>query len=211
VNNEFRVAGASSGRDPWFDLRVGDHPWLGLLGVEGAQVGAPALRAALISFLAGFTPLPNPVAAGAATFTPEQRAGAAVFRDRCEGCHQARLCSDDPATRVPFADWERLILSDTNPLVWGTPEYHKTGVVPYVHERGARVPALRRVSAKFPYFTNGSASSLAAVISAARFAPEGSVGGGGFAHGAPPGDPVSGGGQLDPGLAASLAAFLGLL
>jgi len=169
VNNEFRVAGASSGRDPWFDLRVADHPWLRAIGVTGDRLAAPALRAALIAFLAGFTPLPNPEAARAATFTARQRAGAVVFRDRCEGCHQARLLSDDPSTRVPFADWERLILDDSNPLLWGMAEYRKTGVVPYVHEQGARVPSLRRVSAKYPYFTNGSAKSLDEVIARARF------------------------------------------
>jgi hypothetical protein len=170
-----------------------------------------------MSFLASFTPLPNPVAATASAFTAQQRDGAAVFRDRCEGCHQARLCSDDPATRVSFADWERLILGDTNPLVWGTPEYQKTGVVPYVHERGARVPALRRVSAKFPYFTNGSARSLDDVIAGARFAPIGAGSGAsagftaGFAHSVPPGEATPPGGELDRGQATALAAFLGLL
>ena len=201
VNNEFRVAGANSGRDPWFDLSVGDHPWLRALGVAGQSVPAPALRAALIAFLAGFTPLPNPVAAAAAAFTPQQRAGAAVFRDRCEGCHQARLVSDEQSTRVPFAEWERLILSDGNPLLWGMAEYRKTGVVPYVHEQGARVPSLRRVSAKYPYFTNGSAKSLDEVVARARVSERG------FAH-----DGVEVAGEaLAGGAAAAVVSFLGLL
>ncbi|HET6145932.1 MAG TPA: hypothetical protein VFH68_00245 [Polyangia bacterium] len=201
VNNEFRVAGANSGHDPWFDLQVADHPWLAALGVAGERVPAPALRAALITFLAGFTPLPNPDAARAATFTPRQRAGAALFRDRCEGCHQARLISDDPSTRIPFGEWEPLILSDANPLVWGMPEYRKTGVVPYVHEQGARVPSLRRISTKYPYFTNGSARSLEELIARARFPERG------FAHGGA----ETGGEALNTQDAGEIAAFLDLL
>jgi hypothetical protein len=202
VNNEFRVAGANSGRDPWFDLRVSDHPWLRDLGIGGDQLTALELRSGLISFLAGFSPLPNPGAAATSFFNDQQRAGAAVFRDRCEGCHEARLVSDDAATRVPFAQWERLILSDGNPLVWGTPAYRKTGVIPYVHDQGARIPSLRRLSAKYPYFTNGSASSVAQVIARVRGV------GAGFVHDAPDGEP---GEPMEARAAAQLAAFLALL
>jgi len=46
-------------------------------------------------------------------------------------------------------------------------------VVPYVHERGARVPSLRRVYKRFPLFTSGAAPDLPAVLSAARVAGEG--------------------------------------
>ena len=44
--------------------------------------------------------------------------------------------------------------------MWGKDVYAQTGVLPYVHEKGARVPSLRRLYKKHPYFTNGSASSL---------------------------------------------------
>ena len=137
-----------------------------------------------------------------AGFSDAQRAGARLFRDRCEGCHQARLVSDDETTRVPFEQWERLILDDANPLVWGTRAYEKTGIVPYVHEQGARVPSLRRLSAKFPYFTNGSARDLTELVSRARFSP------GAFTHG---GEPGAGAVGLDATAAAQVAAFLQLL
>jgi hypothetical protein len=48
-------------------------------------------------------------------------------------------------------------------------EYRKTGVEPYVHESGARVPSLRRLYKKQPYFTDGSARTLGDVLDRARF------------------------------------------
>ena len=58
---------------------------------------------------------------------------------------------------------------DGAPIVWGSAGYQKTGVLPYVHEDGARTPSLRRLYKKYPYFTNGSARSLADVLDAFRF------------------------------------------
>ena len=208
VNNEFRVAGANSGRDPWFDLRVADFPWLRTLGVSDPELTAPALRRALIGFLAGTPHFPNPQTLSAVGYDPQQRAGARVFRDRCEGCHQARLVADEPGSRVTFDQWERSIFSESDPLVWGTADYQRTGVVPYVHERGARVPSLRRVSAKFPYFTNGTARSLDQVIARARFVTDG----GRFSHDQDPANLDQDAGRgLDAAAAAALAAFLQLL
>jgi cytochrome c peroxidase len=92
-----------------------------------------------------------------------------VFRDRCASCHAPVLVSDDPASAVPFERWEGLVLTPEGPLVWGRVGYEKTGVVPYVHEQGARVPSLRRLYKKSPYFTNGSAKTLRDVLERARF------------------------------------------
>jgi hypothetical protein len=214
VNNEFRVAGANSGRDPWFDLRVADFPWLRTLEVADQDLSAAALRRALMSFLAQMPHFPNPQALSAIGYDPGQRAGALVFRDRCESCHQARLATDDPGSRVPFPQWERSIFSEADPILWASPDYRQTGVVPYVHERGARVPSLRRLSAKFPYFTNGTARSLEQVIARARFAPDGSSDH--FSHDHDHDhdhDDLNrnGGDALDPASAAALAAFLQLL
>ena len=201
VNNEFRVAGANSGRDPWFAVRVDDFPWLRTLGVTGVALPALSLRRALISFLGGLSHMPNPLTLSATGYDARQRAGAAVFRQRCEGCHEARLVSDEPASRIPFDGWERAIFSEADPLVWGSSEYRQTGVVPYVHERGARVPSLRRVSAKFPYFTNGSARTLDQVIARVRF------GAAAFSHDGA----LESGAGLDAADSAALAAFLDLL
>jgi len=176
--NEFRVAGARSDHDPWFDLRARDSPWLGHLGVGDDWLSAPRLREAFVSFLDAFNHRPNPATVDRApVFSDGERAGAALFRDRCESCHEARLSADDPASRQPFATWQAAILGDgkggggggTGPIVWGSDVYKKTGVVPYVHEDGARVPSLRRLYKKHPYFTNGSAAELGDVLARARF------------------------------------------
>jgi cytochrome c peroxidase len=126
------------------------------------------LREAFMTFLMDFTHRSNPAAIDHARFTELERAGAQVFRDRCAACHAARLVADDPGSVVAFERWESLVLSPAGPIVWSNATYAKTGVVPYVHADGARVPALRRLYKKWPYFTSGSARSLADMLD--RFA-----------------------------------------
>ena len=92
------------------------------------------------------------------------------------------------------------MLDSGGPLVWGSDAYEKTGIVPYVHERGARVPSLRRVYKKKPYFTNGSAPDLTDVLRRARFDD-----GGGFSH------EGGAGTSLDEATVRALAAFIDLL
>jgi hypothetical protein len=59
------------------------------------------------------------------------------------------------------------------PIVWANDAYVQSGVLPYVHEKGARVPSLRRLYKKHPYFTSGSAVTLEDVLVRARFLPSG--------------------------------------
>src|SRR5262249_5054646 len=134
-----------------------------------------SLRKALMLFLMEFTHRPNPAVLGRSQWSPEEREGALVFSRRCESCHSARLASDIPSSRVPFEEWEALVFSREGAIVWGRIGYEKTGVVPYVHEQGARVPSLRRLFKKRPYLTNGSAKELKDVLDGVRFgAAEGS-------------------------------------
>jgi hypothetical protein len=205
ADNEFRVAGANSGHDPWFSVDVGAVPWLGGLGFggRGAMIGPEELRRALMAFLMDFTHRPNPAVVGRTAWSAVEREGAEVFRDRCEGCHAARLVSDVEGSRVPFEGWEGMVMAKEGALVWGRAGYEKTGVVPYVNELGARVPSLRRLYKKRPYFTNGAAKDLRAVLDRARF------GAGVFFHDeAPEGAEVAG---LDERSKEGLLAFLDLL
>jgi hypothetical protein len=201
VNNEFRVAGAKSGHDPWFSLSPADVPWAKDFFAPSEALGPEALRRALMTFLMDFTHRSNPAVAGRASWTAREREGAVLFRDKCESCHEARLVADQAPTRVPFERWEGLVMSPEGPLVWAHAEYEKTGILPYVNEKGARVVSLRRLYKKHPYFTNGSAHDLHDVLDRVRFA------GNLFFHdGAPQGATA-----LNEEEQAALAAFLDLL
>jgi hypothetical protein len=168
VNNEFRVASANSGHDSWFSLTRADFPWIRDLGVEDAVVPPERLRAALMTFFMAFGHRPNPSVAGRTSWTDAERSGAVVFQHKCEGCHEARLVTDEAKTRQPFDAWEPLIFSRADPMVWAHADYARTGVTPYVNEQGARVVSLRRLYKKYPYFTNGSAKSVSDVLDRVR-------------------------------------------
>jgi cytochrome c peroxidase len=168
-HHEFRVAGLGNGTDPWFTLRASDFPWLQALGVTDAELGPESLRRALIAFLMGFSHTMNPAVSGRHGFTPAEQRGAELFRDQCTRCHAARLQSDLAESVVPFANWPQAIFSQEGPIVWASADYQKTGVTPYVHELGARVPSLRRLYAKWPRFTNGSADTIRDVLALVRY------------------------------------------
>ncbi|HEX2875244.1 MAG TPA: hypothetical protein VHP33_28530 [Polyangiaceae bacterium] len=199
-HNEFRVAGAGSGTDPWFVLATSRFPWLHQLGVHRAELAPLELRMALLRFLYAFSPAPNPSSQSRQHFSKLEAEGARAFRERCVSCHAARLLSDDPASE-PFGEWEASIFSRNAPLVWAKAEYAKTGVVPYVHEQGTRIPSLRRLASKPRYFTNGSASSLDDVLARFRDGPAGAL------HDAPAGT----GQPLSRSTQQALVAFLELL
>jgi len=168
-HHEFRVAGKGSGSDPWFVLRNEDYPWLEQLGVHDDALGPEQLRRALIAFLMRFSHTTNPRVIGRDRFSVEEQRGAALFREHCLACHAARLQSDVPESALPFEAWASAIFSAEGAIVWASADYQKTGVTPYVHESGTRVPSLRRALAKWPHFTNGSADTLLDVVRRARF------------------------------------------
>lgn len=168
-HHEFRVAGKGSGTDPWFELQSEHYPWLARLGVLDDRLGPEALRRALIAFLMRFSHETNAAVVGRDRFDAAEQRGARLFRERCASCHAARLQSDVADSALPFDAWPRAIFSPEGPIVWASAEYQETGVTPYVHESGTRVPSLRRAAAKWPHFTNGSADTLLDVARRARF------------------------------------------
>jgi len=203
VHAEFRVANRHNGRDPWFTLGPADVPWLAQVPGIPAELSAAQLREAFMTFLSDFSHRANPAATSHAQFTDAERAGARVFRDRCAGCHEPRLISDEPTSQVAFERWESLILSPPGPIVWTNAGYARTGVLPLVHPEGARVPTLRRLYKKWPYFTNGSAHSLADLLDQFAASPTATY------HAAAPADP--GLAKLTADDKSALLAFLDLL
>jgi hypothetical protein len=175
-HNEFAVANRGNPIDPWFALSKRRFPWLGELGVTEESIEPLSLRRALLVFLARFSHAENPLAVrrpAPRRFSGEERRGAELFRDRCAGCHAARLVARDRSKEVPFERWEELVLSPEGPIVWSNGEYAKTGVLPYVDPEGARTPSLRRLYLKRPYLTNGSARTLDGLLSAVRTSESG--------------------------------------
>ncbi|HEY1537578.1 MAG TPA: c-type cytochrome [Polyangiaceae bacterium] len=168
-HHEFRVAGKGNGTDPWFELDTASFPWLEQLGIFEKKLSAESLRRALMAFLMGFSHMPNPAVTGREAFNPAERRGAERFREHCARCHAARLESDVPASALSFESWQSAIFSPEGPIVWASADYQKTGVTPYVHEAGARVPSLRRLYTKWPHFTNGSADTLSDVLNGVRY------------------------------------------
>jgi hypothetical protein len=210
--SEFIVANANSGHAPWFTRKVADAPWLAELGVD-RDLDAEDLRRGFLAFLMAFRPRPNARATGRSAFRAIEKKGASLFASRCAGCHAPLPTADaKDAARAPTETWEGLIFQREAPLVWGSAAMYKTGVEPYVDPRGARVPSLRRVTGKRPYFTNGSAKDLDALLSRAwwRAGHDGELDA--FQHDRgsnEPSDPEAT--RLLPGQASAIRAFLELL
>lgn len=204
AHNEFWVASQNSGRDPWFWLETAEFSWLSDLGEVPSRLSPDELRRAFVRFLIDFNHRPNPAVSNRRGFSALERRGAQLFQQRCESCHQSRTATDLPKTRIPPEAWEGFLFQGASPITWGLAEYRKTGVTPYVHSDGARVPALRRLYKKWPYFTNGSAKSLDDVLERVRFG-EGPVL---FHDGAPADVPLE---RLDAGERQALLAFLEIL
>ncbi|MBV1857890.1 MAG: hypothetical protein KUG77_05715, partial [Nannocystaceae bacterium] len=158
IHNEFRVANANTPADPWFSVETADVPWLDAL--TSAHRYEPAeLRAAVLEFLAVFMPEANPAVRGRRAFSTLERRGASRFEALCESCHRARTVADDANSRIPASAWESWIFGE-GAVLWASEDRYRTGVEPYVHEEGARVPSLRRLWVKRPYLTQGTASDV---------------------------------------------------
>lgn len=167
--NEFRVANAGNDTSEWFAVNPADFPWLHEIGIETDLLGPEDLRRDLVAFLMDFSHSENPATENHHEWSDSEALGARAFNQYCARCHEPRLAADDPNSRVANAEWKRLVFDERGAIVWARSTYEKTGVTPYVHELGTRVPGLRRLYKKRPYFTNGSAPDLASVLSRARF------------------------------------------
>lgn len=215
VDNEFRVANHHAELEPWFELDAAMLPWLRELPGWprlADSVDGETSRRALMQFLLRYSTPSNPATRGRSEFDEIEAKGAMLFARHCESCHQARLVTDDVATRVSLGPngelepWRALIFSPNGPITWANDAYAKTGIVPWVHPEGARVPSLRRLHLDWPYFTNGGADSLAAVLEGIRLTGHGEDA---SDHQLGPASPPERG--LDQHEQAALLAFLRLL
>ncbi|MFQ5682278.1 MAG: hypothetical protein ACE5HC_03305 [Candidatus Binatia bacterium] len=163
---EFHVA--NQGREDSFAIRLSEYPWLRELGDVPAVLSPTDLRRAFLAFFVDFEHRPNPLRAQGHKLSRIALKALGVFRDRCEYCHRA-LVSTRIAESLPYDAWKGLLETAGKDLVWGAPFYTKTGIRPYVYKAGARVPSLRRIYRKYPYFTNGSSHTLRDLLSRFRY------------------------------------------
>jgi mono/diheme cytochrome c family protein len=130
-------------------------------GWKQIVLSADEVRAALASYMVRIPPEPSPfVAPGRRGLTSEERRGLALFREHCAGCHQ--LVGDTAlGNLIPPQALERRLLAGQVALASarlydvGTPVLGKTGNNP---------PSLRGVWDAAPYFSDGSARTLDAVL-----------------------------------------------
>lgn len=167
VLSEFEVANQG---EPVFTLDRSAIPWLADLADLPESVGPLLQREALLTFLTEFRHGPNPLRTAGRPFGELEREGLPVFRDRCSVCHKPLTSTRDSGEFVPYGEWESWLIAPRSDLVWGAPLFAKTGIEPYVSPSGARIPSLRRVWRKQPYFTDGSSSTIEDVLRRFRYA-----------------------------------------
>lgn len=163
---EFRVA--NQGRRDAFAIEIAKFPWLEEIEGIGTTLSATELREALVSFFVDFEHAAQPLRAQTRGLSPRAAKGLEIFRERCEYCHLA-TASTRSERSLPYEDWRSRFDNNGPDLVWGAPFYTKTGIEPYVHRAGVRVPSLRRIGQKYPYFTNGSSRTLHHLLSRFRY------------------------------------------
>lgn len=166
VLTEFRVA--NQGRDDDFSVEVSQFPWLKEIPGMPEVLTPTDLREALLSFFVDFESRPNPLRARDRGLSAKALKGLELFRERCEYCHQASI-STRVTESLPCEKWQEWLEVEEKDLVWGAPFYTKTGIEPYVHRARARVPSLRRIWQKYPYFTNGSSRTLRDLLTRFRY------------------------------------------
>jgi hypothetical protein len=148
----------------WTDPGAG--AWLDAIDVEIApgqrtRLSAYEVRRALVTYLARRPVEPGFLRAPGQPFSEAALRGAALFWRDCAGCHQP---SPHLATGPVLAREAALDYLVERPLAFGAARHEKAGVLPYFTPRGNRVSPLTQLGRGGPFFSNGSARTLADVL-----------------------------------------------
>ncbi|MEO8212505.1 MAG: hypothetical protein ABI560_04905, partial [Myxococcales bacterium] len=120
-----------------------------------------AVRVALASYMSRIPVEPSPfVAPGRRDLTEPERRGLATFRENCAGCHQLSR-STLGGRAIPPRELERELLAGKVALT--SARLYDVGT-PVLGAGGNNPPSLRGVWAAAPYFSDGSAPTLEAVL-----------------------------------------------
>jgi mono/diheme cytochrome c family protein len=148
----------------WTEREAG--AWLEPVEVEIAP-GRRALlsphdvRRALLTYLARQPVEPGFLRAPGQPFSESALRGAALFWRDCARCHEPSPHMAAAAALGRDAALDHLI---ERPLAFGAARWEQTGVLPYFTERGNRVSPLTQLGRGGPFFSNGSARTLAEVV-----------------------------------------------
>jgi hypothetical protein len=137
------------------------------------------IREALLRYVMQIRPEPPALRPVGQPFSPSATAGQAHFERDCARCHQPRRTLRTPSTAPAITGALIAGALIDAPLVFGTPGFAPTAAGPPVTPNGNRITPLMNLSRGGPWFTSGSAPTLAAVLR--RFDPNGPV-----AHGQEP-------------------------
>lgn len=144
---------------PWWE----EPREVALEGGRRVSVSASEARVALTRFVASLPVRPGPLRRPGEPLSPQAREGHALFERDCASCHAPIV--DERTGRRPedVASWLR-----DRPLVFAAPIRARTGAAPELTPQGTRVPPLRDLGRPWPFFTDGSAPTLDAVLRAYR-------------------------------------------
>ncbi len=148
----------------WTD--PGSGAWLDAIDVEIApgqrtRLSAYEVRRALLAYLARRPVEPGFLRAPGQPFSDTALRGAKLFWRDCARCHQP---SPHLATGPVLAREDALDYLIERPLAFGAARHEKTGVLPYFTARGNRISPLTQLGRGGPFFSNGSARTLADVL-----------------------------------------------
>jgi hypothetical protein len=119
------------------------------------------VRTALAAYMAAIPHEPSPfVSPGRVTLTPTERRGLGVFREGCSGCHLLVPSTTAPR-QIPPAALEGRLLGGQVALT--SARRYDVGT-PVLGEGGNNPPSLKGVWSAAPYFSDGSAASLEALL-----------------------------------------------
>ena len=119
------------------------------------------VRRALLTYLARLPVEPGFLRAPGQPFSAAAERGADLFWRDCARCHQPSPHMAATTALERDAALDHLI---ERPLAFGAGRWEKSGVLPYFTEQGNRVSPLTQLGRGGPFFSNGSAQSLAEVL-----------------------------------------------
>jgi mono/diheme cytochrome c family protein len=131
--------------------------WIKVSPEKTIKLGPREARLSLIETLMQWPAMAPAERLPGQEFSASAQAGYEIFREDCARCHE-------PVIEMRGRRRGTMEALRTRPLVFGAPFYVKSGVEPYYTPNGNRISPLMNLARGGPFFSNGSAPDLDAVI-----------------------------------------------